>query len=343
LGDIIKKSILGIIFLGMISAVIHAVPSFPGAEGFGAVSKGGRGGKVYIVTTTASIGPGSLRQALQGTEPRTIVFRVSGVINLKPAGTCYVDCWKLLENNSFVTIAGQTSPGGITLTGTSGGNPLYTFVGATDNSCHDIVLRFIKVRPMSQSGIEHGLCLASAWNIMVDHCDFGGGNDEGVDFMYSHDLTVQWSTIANSTPPPSADWGGVLMGQGPGRHITMHHNMVANHRGRGGLNCGWYTSHTLLDNGQVDFRNNIAYNSSGSGYFVYVNSDAPGEQPHMNFVGNYFKAGPATPTDGNFWNQVSIWKVQTYREDCSMKLPALYKAIRYFTGKPPLFLQEYTF
>src|SRR5262245_18680409 len=82
----------------------------PGAEGFGTQTPGGRGGKVYVVTTLDWAGPGSFSEALLATEPRIITFAVSGVIDV-PGGGVSV----LSEENSFVTIAGQTSPGGITL------------------------------------------------------------------------------------------------------------------------------------------------------------------------------------------------------------------------------------
>ena len=84
--------------------------AFPGAEGWGANTPGGRGGKVYIVTNTNSTGPGSLYQGLIATGPRIIVFRVSGVINLQ---TNKYYPWKLLKQHSNVTVAGQTSPGQI--------------------------------------------------------------------------------------------------------------------------------------------------------------------------------------------------------------------------------------
>src|SRR6185503_18461068 len=88
-----------------------AARAFPGAEGFGTETPGGRGGMVYIVTTLDWDGPGSLSEALLAKEPRIVVFRVSGVIDV-PAGVSV-----LTEASSYVTVAGQTSPGGITLRG----------------------------------------------------------------------------------------------------------------------------------------------------------------------------------------------------------------------------------
>src|SRR5205807_2853899 len=74
------------------------VPAFPGAEGAGAATPGGRGGKVYEVTTLADGGPGSLREAFAATEPRTVVFRISGLITLSN---------RLPIDHPFLTVAGQ--------------------------------------------------------------------------------------------------------------------------------------------------------------------------------------------------------------------------------------------
>lgn len=82
-------------------------PAFPGAEGEGAISLGGRGGRAIVVTTLDDAGPGSLRAAVEASGPRTVVFAVSGTIALKTP---------LQIKNGRITVAGQTAPGdGITL------------------------------------------------------------------------------------------------------------------------------------------------------------------------------------------------------------------------------------
>ena len=102
-------------------------PAFPGAEGFGAYSKGGRGGTVWFVTNLEDQGPGSLRWAVEQEGPRTVIFLVSGNIELE----------KQLEiEHPYITIAGQTAPGdGICIKG-----------GTLLIRTHDVTVRYIRVR-----------------------------------------------------------------------------------------------------------------------------------------------------------------------------------------------------
>ena len=111
--------------------------AFPGAEGWGAVSKGGRGGRVIKVTNLDDSGPGSLRQAVVGRGPRTVIFEVSGNIDLER---------DLDIHRGQLTIAGQTAPGdGITLRGY--GVNVYA---------DDVIIRYIRVRPGDQAGVDPG-------------------------------------------------------------------------------------------------------------------------------------------------------------------------------------------
>lgn len=88
------------------------MPAFPGAVGWGADTPHGR--KVYVVKNLNRSGPGSLLDGIPVKERRIMVFRVSGVIELN------IKAGMLTAEHSSFTIAGQTSPGGITLTNGSG-------------------------------------------------------------------------------------------------------------------------------------------------------------------------------------------------------------------------------
>ena len=136
--------------------------AFPGAEGYGRFARGGRGGKVYEVTNLNDAGPGSLREAVEASGPRTVVFRVGGVIELKS---------RLVIKNPYLTVAGQTAPGdGICVKN-------YTF-GASDT--HDCVLRHVRIRVGDDSGLTNDGCGARASDHMIfDHCSISWSIDEG--------------------------------------------------------------------------------------------------------------------------------------------------------------------
>ena len=147
-----KFRIPALLFCSFVQS-LWAIPSFPGAEGWGAAATGGRGGKVYIVTNTNASGAGSFSQALMAAEPRIIVFRVSGVIN--SAGPEY-GSYLLRAAQNNLTIAGQTSPGGVTLRGT-GESYWFSYQGAVQN----FIFRFLG---------RHALCLIVAHHIIPRCC-----------------------------------------------------------------------------------------------------------------------------------------------------------------------------
>ena len=162
----LSRAFLGLVLLSPISA--HALPAFPGAEGFGTQTPGGRGGPVLVVTTLAGSGSGSFRAAMMTPGPRIIVFRVSGVIDLGGDIT-------LTEAQSHVTVLGQSSPGGITLVN-----------GAITNyqtNFHDAIFRFLRLRAQAGELGEQDfetlvLALAQAWPAErgpVEALQFEGG------------------------------------------------------------------------------------------------------------------------------------------------------------------------
>lgn len=247
----------------------EALPAFPGAQGFGAVATGGRGGQVLKVTTLAASGTGSLQWALNQSGPRIIVFAVSGVIN----GDVHIP-------HGDVTIAGQTAPGaGITIHG-----HLYTTFGT---SFGNIVIRHLRVRspvadaewpPEQHDAIQ----LSTNHTIILDHVDISHGIDENLDLWGgARDITIQWSAITfpvhnGGHPDGAAHNYGVLNGPGGGR-ISIHHNLFVHNKART----------PALAEGPADVRNNVIYN--GREGFVHHNP-ANGD---FNIIGNYYKDGPS--------------------------------------------------
>ena len=158
------------------------IPAFPGAEGFGAATPGGRGGRVIAVTNLNDDGPGSLRAACEADGPRIVVFRVSGTITLAK---------KLIVRNPYLTIAGQTAPGdGICLRN-------FTFVIAT----HDVVVRYLRSRLGDLTAqIDDSITLArGARNVILDHCSATWSIDEALSLAGDvSNVTVQWCLIAEA-------------------------------------------------------------------------------------------------------------------------------------------------
>ena len=256
------------------SAQTDAVlPSFPGAEGFGAITTGGRGGKVYHVTNLNDSGEGSFRWACSQSGTRTIVFDVSGTIHLKS---------ELRIRNGNVTIAGQTAPGdGICVAD-------YPFVISAPN----IIIRFMRFRlgneALKTNSTAHegdGLGGMDGSKIMVDHCSVSWSIDECLSVYGSRNITVQWcmvtQSLVNSGHSKGAHgYGGNWGGAG----ASYHHNLLAHHGSRT-PRLGPRPS-TQLDE-RMDLRNNVIYNYAGEGCYG-------GEAMTVNMVNNYFKPGPAT-------------------------------------------------
>lgn len=286
-----------VLFLSVIQ--IHSFPAFPGAEGWGAETPGGRGGKVYIVTNLNSSGQGSFNDALYATEPRIIVFRVSGVINMNTTSQAF----ELNNGHSNLTIAGQTSPGGITLvtTNTVG----FATYGA---NFHDFIIRFLRFRNTITNTTYDGVMLNSANHFIFDHCDFSGGTDEIVDGAGASTLTFQWCTITNHTNVGENQ--GILIAYDV-FHVTLHHTFFAHFQERAPV-MHWNGT-TIQDYGAVDYRNNVIYNIEGCQCVQFgPHNDMVPSEVHVNVAGNYFKAGPNTldmcmEDPGNMGNQRPVW------------------------------------
>ncbi|MCM1093730.1 MAG: hypothetical protein NC421_07225 [Lachnospiraceae bacterium] len=244
------------------------VPSFPGAEGYGRLTTGGRGGEVYHVTTLDDTdAPGSFRYACNQKGTRTIVFDVSGTIFLKSA---------LQLRNGNVTIAGQTAPGdGICIAD-------YPF---TINSSN-VIIRFMRFRVGNRQVANHegdGLGAMDQANIIIDHCSVSWSIDECLSVYGSKDITVQWCISSQSLrnaghAKGSHGYGGNWGGSG----ASYHHNLIAHHTSRTprlGPRPGTQTDE------RMDMRNNVIYNHGSLGCYG-------GEGMNVNIVNNYYKVGP---------------------------------------------------
>lgn len=246
--------------------------SFPGAEGFGRFTTGGRGGKVLFVTKLSDDGSeGTLRYALEQKGAKYIVFKTAGTIYLESP-------LRIKEGN--VTIAGQTAPGdGITVANYE------TFVAA-DN----VIIRYMRFRMGDQKRFE-GDALGARFikNLIVDHCSMSWSTDETVSIYVNENTTLQWCVIAeslrNSAHQKGAHGYGGIAG---GKFASFHHNIYANHDSRN-PRLGEYAGSKFALTDLTDFRNNVIYNWGHNNIYG-------GEGMNVNIVNNYFKPGPATLT-----------------------------------------------
>ena len=241
--------------------------AFPGAEGYGKYSVGGRGGNVYEVTTLNSSGPGSLGEAIGASGSRTVVFRVSGTIE---------DNFNIRNDN--ITIAGQTAPGdGICIKGSLG------------VSANDVIIRYIRVRanPTVETDAIGGRYKK---NIILDHVSASWSSDEVLSIYHCENVTIQYCMITEACAKGGSGhrFGGIWGNQ----HATYHHNLIAHNDSR---NPRWASGCGLND-----YRNNVLYNW---GYQSCYGAEAhqPGDRRKppikfstINMVANYYKPGPAT-------------------------------------------------
>ena len=248
-----------------------SLPAFPGAEGFGAITVGGRGGRVIRVTNLNADGPGSFKAACAAQGPRIVVFEVAGVIQGDVA-----------IRDSNITIAGQTAPApGITLEGM-----LYSWPHKENERLHDIVIRFLRVRPPPTTGHNgDAIQLPNTERVILDHLSLSWANDEIIDIIYSSEVTIQWSTIEESDPLGHGKGVphnfAILSAYQRSGNVSIHHNLFANHSRR----IPSLTPETKAKPG--DFRNNVIYNfKEGLGH------DGHTPKAGINLIANYYKRGP---------------------------------------------------
>lgn len=254
--------------------------AFPGAEGFGKYTTGGRGGEIRIVSNLNDEGEGSLRKAVSASKSRIIVFTVSGTIHLKSK----------LNIKGDVTIAGQTAPGDgicvadypVTLTG--------------DN----VIIRYMRFRMgdryqntgmVDGAGGDDAFNAVGRKNVIIDHCSISWSTDEAFSVYRGDSVTVQWNIIAEplnysyhfETGDKDFEHHGYV-GIWGGAHFSAHHNLIAHCNSRAprfnGVRLG-------AKSDLADFQNNVIYNWGGNNIYG-------GEGGNYNIVNNYYKYGPST-------------------------------------------------
>lgn len=250
------------------------IPAFPGAEGGGAYSFGGRGGKVITVTNLNDSGPGSFREACEQGGARIVVFNVAGIIQLKSP---------IIVRAPYITIAGQTAPGdGVCIAGES-------FWVNT----HDVVVRHMRFRRGETNVGRRDDAFGGnpVGNIMIDHCSTSWGLDENISF-YRHmfnpgegykelklptvNVTIQNTISAQALDTYNHAFGSTLGGE----NCTFMRNLWASNAGRN-PSIGW--------NGVFNFVNNVIYN------WVHRSVDGGDYTALYNIINNYYKPGPLTP------------------------------------------------
>jgi hypothetical protein len=252
------------------------IPAFPGAEGGGMYSFGGRGGKVFVVTSLEDSGPGTLREACEAGGPRVVVFNVAGIIKLKD---------KIRVRAPYITISGATAPGdGVCVAGN-------TFELET----HDVIVRHMRFRRGEMSAGDRNDSIGGnpIGNVMIDHVSASWGLDENMS-MYRHmyqppeggtplklptvNITIQNSIFSECLDTYNHSFGSTI----GGHNSTFHHNLWACNAGR---------NPSVGMDGDFGFVNNVIFN------WRHRTVDGGDHLSRYNIINNYYKPGPATPGD----------------------------------------------
>lgn len=250
------------------------IPAFPGAQGGGMYSFGGRGGRVLTVTSLADRGPGTLREALESGGPRIVVFNVAGIIRLEE---------RIRIRAPYVTLVGSSAPGdGVCIAGNT-----------VEIDTHDVIIRHLRFRRGETWVGDRNDSLGGnpVGNIIIDHVSASWGLDENMS-MYRHmhrppgggpelklptvNITIQNSISSEGLNTYHHAFGSTL----GGLNSTFHRNLWASNTGRN-PSVGMY--------GDFTFANNVLFN------WVHRTVDGGDHRSRFNIINNYFKPGPATP------------------------------------------------
>lgn len=256
--------------MGLSALLLAQVLAFPGADGLGRYTVGGRGGQVLIVDSLKDdASPGTLRWAIEQAGPRIVVFSVSGVIDLKKP---------LVISQGQLTLAGQSSPGGIVLKGAE-----------TRVEADQVIIRYLRFRLGRVKDDWDAINGRQHSDIIIDHCSMSWSIDEAASFYNNRRFTLQYSLIAQSLDHAGHSkgehgYGGIWGGRG----ASFHHNLLANHQSRLPRFNGWRLGPNYPQGEElVDFRNNVIFNWGEHG--SYGN-----EQGKVNIIGNSYLPGPAS-------------------------------------------------
>jgi pectate lyase len=250
--------------------------AFPGAQGYGAHAAGGRGGRVIAVDTLADSGAGSLRSFIVARGQRICIFRVSGVIRFTRRPP--------VIREPFLTIAGQTAPGGGIILAHAGGPEGFTPL--LIKNTHDIVVRDIRVRPNIRGdfrGANDAITFENSRNIMLDHVSGSWALDENINGQSNNDnVTISWSIFAEGIPGHDKC---ALLGSDPTgpQKMTFMNNLCAHNGDRN-------PDMNFTPGSCIDVINNIFYDAGSQ--FAEVWESYCGSW--VNIVRNMFRAGPST-------------------------------------------------
>lgn len=255
---------------------IDGRPAFPGAQGYGAVSEGGRGGEIIYVDSLADSGPGTLRECVEAKVPRVCIFRVAGTIRFTNAPPVIA--------SPYLTIAGQTAPGGgVTLAhggGRLGSTPLLI------KGAHDIIVRHLRIRNDRIGGNRNGedsITIENSRKIILDHVSASWARDEIINGFADNDsITISWSMFAEGIP--DHDKCALLASDpiGPQR-MSFIGNLCAHNGDRN-------PDINFPPGSCVEIVNNVFYNAQSQFAEIW---ESYGGTP-VSLVGNTFRAGPST-------------------------------------------------